>query len=107
MLPMLNKIVHVKLTSGNHDITNQLIVGENSVLKKMLLQQFTLPIHSPPHSRPVPDTNSAAMARRYKLNTGAEIPAIGFGTWQDEAAQEEAVTEAIKAGYRHIDTARV
>jgi alcohol dehydrogenase (NADP+) len=47
------------------------------------------------------------MPTRYKLNTGAEIPAIGFGTWQDEGEQENAVTEAIKAGYRHIDTARV
>ncbi|KAF7118281.1 hypothetical protein CNMCM5793_007697 [Aspergillus hiratsukae] len=44
---------------------------------------------------------------KFKLNTGAEIPAIGFGTWQDEHAQEEAVAEALKAGYRHIDTARV
>ncbi|GMF69107.1 unnamed protein product [Aspergillus oryzae] len=42
----------------------------------------------------------------FKLNTGAEIPAIGFGTWQDAEAQEGAVVEAIKAGYRHIDTAR-
>lgn len=42
-----------------------------------------------------------------KLNTGAEIPAIGFGTWQDEHAQEDAIVEAIKVGYRHIDTATV
>jgi len=42
-----------------------------------------------------------------KLNTGAAIPAIGFGTWQDKDAQEKAVTEALNAGYRHIDTARV
>lgn len=47
------------------------------------------------------------MPTQFKLNTGAEIPAIGFGTWQDEQAQEDAVTEALKAGYRHIDTARV
>ena len=33
--------------------------------------------------------------------------AIGFGTWQDKDAQEDAVYEAIKAGYRHIDTARI
>lgn len=39
------------------------------------------------------------------LNTGAEIPAVGFGTWQEKDAQEDAVTEALKAGYRHIDTA--
>ena len=44
---------------------------------------------------------------QHKLNTGAEIPAIGFGTWQDKDAQEEAVYEALKAGYRHIDTARI
>ncbi|KAK3176323.1 hypothetical protein OEA41_007646 [Lepraria neglecta] len=35
------------------------------------------------------------------LNTGAEIPA------QEKDAQEDAVTEALKAGYRHIDTARI
>jgi alcohol dehydrogenase (NADP+) len=43
----------------------------------------------------------------HKLNTGATIPAIGLGTWQDKDAQEIAVTEALKAGYRHIDTARM
>ncbi|KAH9865819.1 hypothetical protein J1614_009406 [Plenodomus biglobosus] len=43
----------------------------------------------------------------FKLNTGAQIPAIGFGTWQDKEAQEPAVTAALKAGYRHIDTARI
>ena len=43
----------------------------------------------------------------FTLNTGAKIPAIGFGTWQDKDAQEGAVREALKAGYRHIDTARV
>ena len=42
-----------------------------------------------------------------KLNTGQEIPALGFGTWQDKEAQEAAVTIALKHGYRHIDTARV
>ncbi|PYH92113.1 aldo/keto reductase family protein [Aspergillus ellipticus CBS 707.79] len=47
------------------------------------------------------------MTTYFKLNTGAEIPAIGFGTWQDAEAQEHAVVDAIKAGYRHIDTARV
>lgn len=44
---------------------------------------------------------------KLKLNTGAEIPAIGFGTWQDESAQEGAVLAALEAGYRHIDTAAV
>lgn len=49
----------------------------------------------------------ASLHTKQKLNTGAEIPAVGFGTWQDAGAQEDAVTEALKAGYRHIDTARI
>ncbi|KAJ5986014.1 hypothetical protein N7522_013210 [Penicillium canescens] len=44
--------------------------------------------------------------KTFKLATGAKIPAIGLGTWQDEAAQEAAVLVALQAGYRHIDTAR-
>lgn len=44
---------------------------------------------------------------KFTLNNGAEIPAIGFGTWQDEEAQEDAVCEALKAGYRYVDTAPV
>ncbi|KAF2637090.1 Aldo/keto reductase [Massarina eburnea CBS 473.64] len=44
---------------------------------------------------------------KYSLNTGAKIPALGFGTWQDKEAQEPAVTIALKNGYRHIDTARI
>lgn len=48
-----------------------------------------------------------ASTTHFTLNTGAKIPAIGFGTWQDKDAQENAVEIAIKAGYRHIDTARV
>ncbi|KAF2018634.1 Aldo/keto reductase [Aaosphaeria arxii CBS 175.79] len=43
----------------------------------------------------------------HTLNTGAKIPALGFGTWQDKDAQHEAVSIALKAGYRHIDTARI
>lgn len=42
----------------------------------------------------------------YKLNNGQRIPKIALGTWQtpnDVAAM--AVTTAIEAGYRHIDTA--
>lgn len=45
--------------------------------------------------------------RTHKLNTGASIPAIGFGTFQDPDAQEVAVKTALETGFRHIDTARV
>ena len=40
------------------------------------------------------------------LRNGIRIPCIGFGTWKmPPEVAEEAVQEAIKAGYRHIDTA--
>lgn len=51
-------------------------------------------------------TRNMSSGTLLKLNTGASIPAIGLGTWQDKNDQEKAVTEALKAGYRHIDTAR-
>jgi len=42
------------------------------------------------------------------LNTGATIPALGFGTWQAKPGEAKAaVAHAIRSGYRHIDTAFV
>lgn len=43
----------------------------------------------------------------YELANGKSIPVIGFGTWQSENGKEcyEAVLEALRCGYRHIDTA--
>ncbi|CEJ92743.1 Putative Glycerol dehydrogenase Gcy1 [[Torrubiella] hemipterigena] len=45
-------------------------------------------------------------SRTFTLNTGAKIPALGLGTWQSKPNEvSAAVTAALKAGYRHIDTA--
>ena len=43
-----------------------------------------------------------------KLNNGVEMPQLGFGVWQvpDDEAQQ-AVTTALEAGYRSIDTAAI
>ncbi|KAF1968931.1 Aldo/keto reductase [Bimuria novae-zelandiae CBS 107.79] len=44
----------------------------------------------------------------FTLNTGAKIPAVGFGTWQAAPNEvERAVETALKAGYRHIDCAAI
>ena len=45
----------------------------------------------------------------FTLYNGYQIPCIGFGTWQipDGGMAIAAVSTAIKAGYRHIDTAAI
>ncbi|CAD5227405.1 unnamed protein product [Bursaphelenchus xylophilus] len=45
---------------------------------------------------------------RVKLNTGYEIPLVGFGTYKVTGTEtvEIAVDAALKAGYRHFDTAK-
>jgi len=43
----------------------------------------------------------------YKLANAVAIPCVGFGTWQtpDGETAIQSVLAAVKAGYRHIDTA--
>lgn len=45
----------------------------------------------------------------YSLKNGLEIPVVGFGTWKTPDGDDayDSVSEALKAGYRHIDTAAV
>ena len=43
----------------------------------------------------------------FTLSNGYEMPGVGFGTWKakDGADAYDSIIEALKAGYRHIDTA--
>ena len=43
----------------------------------------------------------------FTLSNGVEMPGIGFGTWKakDGETAYDSIIEALKAGYRHIDTA--
>jgi hypothetical protein len=46
-----------------------------------------------------------SLGRTFKLRTGAEIPALGFGTFANEGAKGEtykAVMCALRTGYRYI-----
>ncbi|MFP5368100.1 MAG: aldo/keto reductase, partial [Actinomycetes bacterium] len=42
------------------------------------------------------------------FNDGRTIPQLGYGVWQvDDSTAEDVVGRAFKAGYRHIDTAKI
>ena len=45
--------------------------------------------------------------KKLTLSNGVEIPILGFGTYkiEDDEIVLNSVREAIKTGYRHIDTA--
>ena len=43
----------------------------------------------------------------FELNNGVKIPKLALGTWMiDDHIVADAVKNAIKIGYRHIDTAQ-
>ena len=50
-----------------------------------------------------------SLTSTYQLANGEKIPVVGFGTWQtpDGQVAEESVLAALKADYRHIDTAMI
>ncbi|GLY19477.1 2,5-diketo-D-gluconic acid reductase [Kineosporia sp. NBRC 101677] len=50
----------------------------------------------------------SVLNEHFTLSNGVRIDKIGFGTWQIPDGQEayDAVSYALKNGYRHIDTAR-
>lgn len=47
------------------------------------------------------------LQEKYSLSNGVEIPKLGLGTWFiEDSKAPQAVYEAVKIGYRHIDTAQ-
>ena len=54
-----------------------------------------------------PERKENLTMRRVTLNDGNTIPAVGFGVFliPNDGPTYDAVLSALKAGYRHIDTA--
>ncbi|KAH8901340.1 aldo/keto reductase family protein [Thozetella sp. PMI_491] len=49
-----------------------------------------------------------SLGRKFMLNSGHEIPAVGLGTWLSKPNEVTAAVEAaLRAGYRHIDAAAI
>lgn len=49
-----------------------------------------------------------SFGRTVTLNSGHKVPVIGYGTWQSAPGEVGAgVYEALKAGYRHLDLAKI
>lgn len=45
------------------------------------------------------------MAFSFTLNTGRTVPAIGYGTYKSVGGGSAVFSEAIRQGYRYLDTA--
>ena len=52
--------------------------------------------------------NKLNFKSKIKLNNNTEMPMLGLGTWQTKAGKTayDSVSFALRAGYRHIDTAK-
>ena len=65
-----------------------------------LLATATAPAPDPAAGRP------SGADLRHRLSNGVLMPLMGLGTWQlDGDVCERAVYDAVRLGYRHIDTA--
>jgi len=61
------------------------------------------------HARCQNPTMSDVTTATLSLSSGAAIPQVGLGVWQTPAGTtaRQAVLEALRVGYRHVDTARI
>jgi 2,5-diketo-D-gluconate reductase A len=75
-------------------LVRKLLISENQRPSTVIVRVMVTPEH---------DATSDVTTR-----SGAQIPIVGFGTWQIQGnAAREAVSIALEVGYRHIDTATV
>jgi diketogulonate reductase-like aldo/keto reductase len=53
-----------------------------------------------------PKMSTLSISSKYRMNSGHEIPVLGYGVYQTPAdVTSEVVQHALKVGYRHVDSA--
>lgn len=68
----------------------------------------TADIHRRDIAQPARMSSSYTLSSKVKLQTGYEMPVLGYGVYQTPYdVCESVVLHALKAGYRHVDSARV
>lgn len=66
-----------------------------------------LPAYSDTKSKEAKMSKSGILGEFYSLNNGLKIPKLGLGLWRVENEKTPfVVSEAIKIGYRHFDSAQ-
>lgn len=85
----------------NHFKSNRLFSNLVSVILKE--ETFSLKLYKQG------EINMVSLQDTYTLSNGVKIPILGYGTWQVTDPQEavDGVVNAVKEGYRHIDTAQM
>ena len=77
-----------------------------TLAKKQHLSRQLINVPVPPPT--MGSTGPQELLQSFTLNTGATIPAIGFGTWLAAPHEvEKAVEVALRNGYTHIDCAAI
>lgn len=110
------RTIHWRLGFGKFSLKDVETCGRTDVVfsqkKSPVLQYWYILLFTPRerHIELQVDTIDISMGlpETFKLNSGAEIPAIGFGTWQSKPHEvEKAVEIALRNGYKHIDGAAI
>lgn len=86
----------------------------NTALSRLIHLRAHFPIPDAPVVRniattsflPVANMSTLSIDTKYRMPSGYEIPALGYGVYQTPAAEcAEVVEHALKNGYRHVDSA--
>ncbi|CAD6565134.1 MAG: hypothetical protein TREMPRED_000938 [Tremellales sp. Tagirdzhanova-0007] len=114
-------LVHQSTTEGSNEALNVKAKTEKALrqlemenegfravfVRPGIIDPIVDPISQMPWAKRYDLTSLAATLSAIILSSGKRMPSLGFGVYQARGSEcESAVTEAIKAGYRHVDSAQ-